>query len=680
MRSRFQSRLVLSGVSAAVLVVSSAVVLAADAETEALEEQAFKQAAALAGESVVRVQTIGGIDRVGRVLTGTGPTTGVVVSSDGYIISSAFNFASKPASVLVQLPDGRRFSAETVATDRLRMLTLLRIDAKDLIPAEAADKELVRVGQWAIALGRTYSLEYPSISVGIVSALDRIWGKAIQTDAKVSPVNYGGPLVDVNGKTMGILVPLSTRGTGETAGVEWYDSGIGFAIPMQDVYASLDRLKQGEDLKPGLMGITFKGRDLLGGEPVIDRVRPDSPADKAGFKTGDLIVKVDGQPVDRQADVKQVLGSRYAGESVKVAVKRDAEIIEKDLTLVAELVAYESGFLGILPRREAAGQSAAGLGVRYVYPDSPASQAGLKIRDRIVRFADAEVTDAASLLNLVSRLRPGEKATLVFQREGAEQSVEVELASIPNDVPAVLPSSLIPAPDGAAAEGENANAADEVDAEQADEQDKGPQTGRFTVDMPNHEHSYWAYVPEGYNPDYEYGLMVWVHPNGDTMEATIFKQFKTICDLRGIMILGPKAEQIGGWTPNEAEFVKDAVEQFSEQYAVDKNRVFLHTYSTGGQFAFPLAFKYREQFRGVAAAAAPLRSRPPENDPDYRVQFHLVCGDQDNLFRAVQQTASGLRRLKYPVSFTTISGRDHRYPAEEQTEEIGRWADCLDRI
>ena len=104
---------------------------------------------------------------MGRVLTGTGPTTGVIVSADGYVISSAFNFASKPASVLVQLPDGRRFSAETIATDRLKMLTLLKIDVKDLIPAQAADKNSVRVGQWAIALGRTFSLEYPSISVGI---------------------------------------------------------------------------------------------------------------------------------------------------------------------------------------------------------------------------------------------------------------------------------------------------------------------------------------------------------------------------------------------------------------------------------------------------------------------------------------------------------------------------------
>src|SRR5262249_59547133 len=76
-----------------------------------------------------------------------------------------------------------------------------------------------------------------SVSYGIISALGRVWGKAIQTDAKISPINYGGPLVDVTGRVQGILIPASPRGEDVTAGFEWYDSGIGFAIPMGDVMA-----------------------------------------------------------------------------------------------------------------------------------------------------------------------------------------------------------------------------------------------------------------------------------------------------------------------------------------------------------------------------------------------------------------------------------------------------------
>jgi serine protease Do len=182
-----------------------------------LEEQAFKQAAAIASPSMVRIQTVGGIDRVGDVLTVTGPTTGVIVSEDGYIVSSAFNFISKPTSILVELADGRRFPAVNVATDHSKMLTLLKIEGTGLSPAVAVPKKNNRVGQWAIALGRTYETPEPSISVGIISALNRVWGKALQTDAKVSPLNYGGPLVNVEGRVLGLLVPLSPQENEATA-------------------------------------------------------------------------------------------------------------------------------------------------------------------------------------------------------------------------------------------------------------------------------------------------------------------------------------------------------------------------------------------------------------------------------------------------------------------------------
>src|SRR5262249_5970081 len=158
------------------------------AEREAQEEQAFKQAAALAGPSLVRIETVGGLERVGQVLAGTGPTTGVVLTADGFVISSSFNFAAKPTSILVTLFDGRRLPARQVALEKVKILTLLKVEAGTLIRARPAPRESFAVGQWALALGKTLD-ETPSVSVGVVSALGRIWGKAMQTDAKVSPVN-----------------------------------------------------------------------------------------------------------------------------------------------------------------------------------------------------------------------------------------------------------------------------------------------------------------------------------------------------------------------------------------------------------------------------------------------------------------------------------------------------------
>jgi serine protease Do len=636
-------------------------VRAADQRLEELEEQAFRQAAALAAPSIVRVQTVGGLDRVGQVLTGTGPTTGIVVSPDGFIVSSAFNFASKPTSILVQLSDGRRFPATQVATDRSKMLTLMKIEATDLVPLPAADAQTVRVGQWAIALGKTFDVEQPSVSVGIVSALNRIWGRALQTDAKVSPVNYGGPLVDVEGKALGVLVPLAQGEKDETAGVEWYDSGIGFAIPMPDVLASVERLKAGKDLHPGLMGVTMK-HGPLDAAAEIDRIRPRSPAAEAGLKAGDVIVEMEGKPVRRHSDVQLVLGRKYADETVALVVARGKEKLNFEIKLVAELTAYEPAFLGILPVRPATTDSAAqGVAVRYVFSGSPAERAGLRIGDRILKFNGGDLANATALGDLVGRLKPEDKAAVVYSREGQQTSVEIALATTPNDVPEKLPTAA-------------------TEPVAADKAAGRPQTGRFTVNMPAQAHGYWAYVPDDYNPAQQYGLMIWLHPAGDTMEAAIINEWKSICDTRGMMIVAPKAEKISGWELNEGEFVKDAFDDFCQKYSVDRSRVFLHSSSTSGPFAYLLAFRYRDRIRGVAMAAAPLRAIPPENDPEHPLQFHLVCGDQDQMYSVVEQTVDLLRGLKFPTSFTTVQGGDDRYPPNEQVEEIGRWADCLDRI
>ena len=126
---------------------------------------------------------------------------------------------------------------------------------------EAAPVSEMRVGQWAIAVGRVFRRDQPNISVGIVSAMNRVWGKAIQTDAKISPANYGGPLVDLQAACSACSCPCRRMETGEMAGVEWYDSGIGFAVPLEHINRVLDRLKKGEDLQPGLLGVSLKTGD-----------------------------------------------------------------------------------------------------------------------------------------------------------------------------------------------------------------------------------------------------------------------------------------------------------------------------------------------------------------------------------------------------------------------------------
>ena len=633
--------------------------LEARAELERAEEQAFKQAAVLASPSIVRIDTVGGLDIVGRTLTSKAPTTGLIVSEDGFIVSSAFNFLSKPASVLITLPDGHRFPAKTVATDRLRMITLLKIEVNGLKVPNVSPKAGIKVGQWSIALGRTYDSALPSISVGIVSAVDRVWGKAIQTDAKISPVNYGGPLVDTDGRVMGILVPLSPQGNSESAGVEWYDSGIGFAISLEDVFAVLDRLKLGKDLRPGLSGVAVKSADLYAVQPVIDRVRYDSPAYKAGFKSGDVIELVNGQPIKRLVQLFDQLKSRLEGDAIEMTVSRGEEKITQRLTLVGELLPYEVAFLGVLPLNESnSAEAKPGIGVRFVYSDSPAASAGIKKDDRILKLNGQAIEGVENLRDQLSRLRPESKVELEIVRAGKTSTVDATLGSVPQNVLDEIPATV------------TANA----------EKVEDPKTGRFTGKVDGYEDEYWAFVPESYSPAQSYSLLVWLHPTNTTMEATLYREWKTICEQRGIILLAPKTSTRTGWTPNHAEYVRDVVADFREKYNIDASRTAVHGLASGGAFAASVAFRFPDLFRGIALASTALKNRPPEHSPEFQVQFHLIYGDRDPEGKLVQRTAAGLSKLKFPVTLRKIEGHRAGYPSEEAVEEMARWLDALDRL
>jgi serine protease Do len=626
------------------------------------------------------------LDQVQNFTVGSGPTTGLVVSADGYVISSSFNFVSKPTSILVSLTDGRRLPAKLVANDVARMLTLLKIEATGLVPAKAAPKHSIRVGQWSIAVGRALDATTPNVSVGIVSAINRIWGKAIQTDAKVSPVNYGGALAGVDGRVLGVLVPLSPQDNSPVAGVEWYDSGIGFAIPLEDVLATLDRLKEGKDLRPGLAGFTFASTDLFGGETKVDRVRYDSPMYRAGFKDGDLIVEVDGRKVTRPAQVRHVLGSKLEGDKLPISVRRGEQTLQAELTLVGELPPFEAGFLGVLPTREKIGQPIGeGVGVRWVYADSPAVKSGLKTRDRIIKFRDQPITSAAQLTDLVSRVRPTEKASVVILRDGQEVSLETTLAPYPDQIPNDLTSSVIEAVPEEVKPNDKRPGDDKAeqkagDKAATDDKDR-PRSGRFTEQVEDSKNSYWAFVPESYNAAYAYALVVWLHPPTDTLEATVYDLWKSDCERRGIILLGPKAANVAaGWQANEAEFVQETVVAFQKKYSIDASRVVLHGFADSGPFATHLAFKHRDLFRGLALAAAPILERPPENLPEYRLQFHLVCGAKDRVHPFIDRNVASLKALKYPTSFTSLSDLEHRYPNADGVDAMARWIDSLDRL
>lgn len=249
-----------------------------------------------------------------------GRTTGVVLTADGWILVSRFALALDPTTVLITVPGRGTFHAVRAGEDTSRGIALVKIDADHLPVPEFVHPDEVEVGQWAFALGRTFATDEPTVHLGIVSAKHRLFGRALQVDAYTSPANYGGPVVDLRGRVLGIAVPLSP--SGRNAGVEWYDSGIGFASTIADIEPLLARMQQGQVLQRGWLGVQLESA-WLGPGAKIAGTPPDSPAKKAGLGKGDVITRVDGTAVRNGPHFQMLVSSRLGGDMVTLEVRRN---------------------------------------------------------------------------------------------------------------------------------------------------------------------------------------------------------------------------------------------------------------------------------------------------------------------------------------------------------------------
>ncbi len=635
----------------------------ADDDVSQREEQAIKAAVARVAPSVVRIETFGGLERVGGLLVGTGPTTGLAVSTDGYIISSAFNFVQKPTSILVHLDDGTRLPATLVAHDHSRMLVLLKVTmpaGKQLVVPAAAPLDGLAVGQWSIAVGRTFDGAKPSLSVGIISAVNRIWNKAVQTDAKISSNNYGGPLVDIEGRVIGVLVPMSPMATGELAGVEWYDSGIGFAVPLADIDRVLPRLEKGEDLNSGLLGVSMKGIDIYAEPPVLAAVQAGSPAYLAGLKPGDTIIEINGHKVERQAELKHQLGPLYANDRVRVTVLRGKERIEKTIELVAKLKPYETPFIGALPLRSPAKDSEPGVQVRYVYPDSPAAKAGLKPQDRITAVGDKPIKKLDDVFEQLATLSAGQSVKLAVIRGGEKLTIEPKLATLPEKVPGDLPPAHDQPP---AAEGAK------------------PAVGAVAIKIPESQNTCLAYVPEDYNPKLAYGVVLWLHAPGGYKDDELIARWKAVCEKYDLILVAPKSADPTKWQRTESDFIRKALDDVLNKYHVDRARVVVGGAEGGAAMAWVFAAANHEQVRGIAAfgAALPALAPWPAADPVLRMAAYVGTIDKEPLKKQMDATIDRLRSDKVPVTVASLGPGVHPLTADELAD-LAHWIDSLDRF
>ena len=667
-------------------------------------EKMTKDAARTAGASVVQIETRGGADMVvagpkGQVFRkALGPTTGVIVHADGYIITSAFNFLNNPTTILVRIPGkaGEPLVAQRVATDKSRMLTLLKVDAKGLTVPTVVSKSEMREGQWAIALGRALDVKMeksPAVSVGIISALNRIWGKAVQTDAKLSPINYGGPLVDIQGRVQGIIIPASPKGDDEIAGFDWYDSGIGFAIPMEDVLAVLPRLKEGRDLQKGLLGVAMKSQDIYGALPEIGTILKGSPAERAGLKVGDILVEVDGKLVERMAQVQHALGVKYDGDKIALKYKRGKDVVEiKSLELVGKNVVVAQPFLGILPIRD---DPKLGVEIRHVFDKSPAAVAGLKPGDRILKFGtDAKQLTAftgekrgrSQFLDWLNTLTPGTEIKLEVARKdgGKTETLTAFLDNLPGSmpgVPAALPDKL---PEVASTkkalaplELNNPNLKAPKIVEQKPPM---PETGLLERNTPDGEHKYFLWVYPEYDPNVAHSVIVWLHPPGKNSKedldgwADLWDEY---CRKNHIILVMPVETQ-DGWQPTHADYVVASVRETMKTYTVDNQRVVAHGIARGAEMALYLAFNHRDLFKGALAVGA-AATQMKDNVANQRLSFLLYGGDLDPIQKSIAESRTRLAERRYPAFYRVMPERGREYLTAKDIAEAHRWLDSLDQ-
>lgn len=275
----------------------------------------------------------------------TGLGSGVIIDAEGYILTNE-HVIGGAEKITVNLPDGRTFKAALKGTDPRSDLAVIKIDAKSLPHAELGDSDLVDTGEWAVAIGNPFGFAVnspkPTVTVGVISAVHRslpgVPGGAgrdssyldlIQTDAAINPGNSGGPLCDLNSKVIGINVAIVST----TGGYQ----GVGFAIPSNTARAIVGDLIKGKKIIYGWLGISaqditddmVKFFGLTGKTGVIVAgVLKDGPAQKAGIKAGDLILKIDGQVVTSSKDVVRKVSAKKPGEKTTLEILRDKKPIQ----------------------------------------------------------------------------------------------------------------------------------------------------------------------------------------------------------------------------------------------------------------------------------------------------------------------------------------------------------------
>jgi serine protease Do len=368
--------------------------------------------------------------------------SGVIVSDDGLILTNN-HVVDGADSIYVRTYAGDRYKAEVVGVDPKTDVAVLRIPAKNLTPILIGNSDSLQVGEIVLAVGSPMSVTLAyTVTQGIVSAKGRSnvgladYEDFIQTDAAINPGNSGGPLVNLDGQLVGLNAAIISQSGGF--------QGIGFAVPSNMAKQIMNSLLTEGRVVRGYLGVTIQdisdaiasamGVETTTGALVGDVVS-DSPADKAGLASGDIITEAEGHPIHNAADLRNIVAGTKPGTTVQLKVLREGKEKSVQVTLgelpsemasttpggsMSELLGFQvSNLTKDMARRLGIEKGQTGVVVTSIDQNSNAAQAGLREGDLIVQADQQRVNNVNDFDSVASQKRSGDSLLLRVERNGS---------------------------------------------------------------------------------------------------------------------------------------------------------------------------------------------------------------------------------------------------------------------
>jgi serine protease Do len=375
--------------------------------------------------------------------------SGFIISNDGYVLTNA-HVIRNASEVMVKLNDKREFIAKIIGFDSRTDVALLKIEANGLPKVTFGNPELLKVGEWVVAIGSPFGLE-STLTAGVVSAKGRALPQEnfvpfIQTDVAINPGNSGGPLFNLKGEVVGINSQIYSRTGGYM--------GLSFAIPIDVALDISDQLRATGKVTRGWLGIgiqeinkelaeSFGMKNTNGA--LVSNVEKGSPAEKGGVEAGDVILKFDNKAVVASSDLPRIVGATKPGKKVPVEVLRKGAI--RNLTIaLGEMpteqndvpvgskppAKTEANRLGLILRdltpqqkRQINGKN----GLLVVDAQAPAAQAGIRRGDVVLGFNNTEVQSLEQFDKQIAAIPAGKTVALLILREQATLYVPIKIGA-----------------------------------------------------------------------------------------------------------------------------------------------------------------------------------------------------------------------------------------------------------